>query len=330
MTAARPAVGITPAAGTPALGSAGSGMGAGRHTGPRPRRAPRRPTRLSVSNWPVSARLVAVFVVASLTGLVFGGLRVADAVGAASGYTRITQLAVLGQQVTAVTQSMENERDLTVGIAALTALQGHATEAGAGPSVTSALTQDRTSEEQELATAQRTTSTAAAPVQDLAQVVVSDAAFPVSVQDGANNVLAQLGDLDALRVEVLGQTPSVIINDYSGTLTDLFSFNDEVSSSSGDALLSNDVSALGALSRAKDQAAQQRAILDAAFIESGLNNAGGTKATGVPFNNIGGPEAMNNAGGLQALVTAQDLQNTDLATFQAAATQAELEAYLAG
>ncbi len=37
--------------------------------------------------------------------------------------------------------------------------------------------------------------------------------------------------------------------------------NDEITSGSGDASLSDEVRALGALSRAKDQASQQRAFL---------------------------------------------------------------------
>ena len=57
--------------------------------------------------------LVAVFVVASVTGLVFGGLRVADAMGAANTYSRTAQLAVLAQQATGLAQAMENERDGT-------------------------------------------------------------------------------------------------------------------------------------------------------------------------------------------------------------------------
>jgi signal transduction histidine kinase len=281
----------------------------------------------------VSARLVAVFVVASLTGLVFGGLRVADAVEAASGYTRITQLATLGQQVTTLTQDMENERDHTVGVAALTALQEHAAEAHAGPAVVASLQKTRTTEEADLASAQRATSNAATPILELAQDVVTNSAFPVSVQNATNNVIAQIDDINALRVEVLGQTPTLIINDYSGTLSDLFALNDEVSSSSGDALLSNDVSSLGALSRAKDQAAQTRAILYAVFIESGLYDAGGVKATKanpavLPFNNLTGGAALDYAGGLQALTIAQFLQLTYLQTFQVSATLPESEAFL--
>jgi signal transduction histidine kinase len=315
--------------------AADSNTGAGRHTSPRPNRAVGRPKRLALSNWPVSTRLVAVFIAASVTGLVFGGLRVADAVGAANGFGRTTQLAVLGKQITQLEQDLANERDLTVGTVALTTLQNDAPR-GTGTAVTAALRSALAQEQGQLEQAQRVTSSTAAPVEQLAQNILSNSAFPESVRDGANSVVAQVSDggLDAVRLQVLGgqatatgQTPAAIISDYSATLSVLFALNAQVAGSSGDATLSNEVNALDALTQAKDQAAQQRAILDAAFIESGLNNAGsGTKA----FNNVGGPEAMNNAGGLQALVTAQDLQNTDLATFQAAATQAELEAYLAG
>jgi signal transduction histidine kinase len=334
MTAADSAAGTpAPGTGTPALGSSGNGTGAGRHTGRKPRRAPRRPGRLSLSNWPVSARLVAVFVVASLTGLVFGGLRVADAVQAANGYERTVQLADLGEQVTLLAQNLENERDHTVGVEALSTLQMNAGEAHAGPSVVASLNKARNAEEAQLASAQRATSAAAAPVNRMAQAVIANTAFPVSVQNGANNVIAQIDDLNALRVEVLGQTPPLIINDYSGTLSDLFAFNAEVSSSSGDALLANDVGALGSLSRAKDQAAQQRAILYAVFIMSGVNDAGGGKATkahptSAPYNNLTGAQALDFAGGLQAISIAQFLQLTDLQSFQAAATLPESEAFL--
>src|ERR1700677_2801445 len=62
-----------------------------------------RPDRLgrsSLSNWSVSPRLVALFVMASVLGLVFGGLRIADAVGTASDYSRTVQLAAVARQIT--------------------------------------------------------------------------------------------------------------------------------------------------------------------------------------------------------------------------------------
>ena len=317
----------------PAAGPARGGAGSGRHTGPRPRRTLRGSARLSLSNWPVSARVIAVFAVASVTGLVFGGLRITDAVGTSNSYSRTVQLAVLGKQVTLLQQDVESERDLTVGVQAFTELQHHATEDHAGATVTVSLQKALGAEEAQLADAQRATSSAAAPVQQIAQGVISNSAFPVSIQNGANNVVAQIGDLDAIRVQVLGQTPAQIIQDYSGTLTDLFALNDQLSSSSGDATLANEVIALGALSRAKDQAAQQRAIIYSGFIESGLNDAGGkvttSNASGQAFNNLNGSAALTDAGGLQALTTAQFLQLTDLQTFQVSAAPAVFESYLA-
>jgi signal transduction histidine kinase len=283
----------------------------------------------------VATRLVVVFVAASVTGLVFGGLRVSDAVSAANGYARTTQLATLAKESALLGQDLENERDLTIGVSAFTTLQQDAAADKAGTPVTTSLASSVTAEQDQLDQAQRATSTAAGPVLQLAQDIVANSAYPVSVQNGANAVVAQVSDggLDAVRLEVIGQSPAAIISDYSPTLSDLFALNAQVAGSSGDALLSNEVNALGALSTAKDQAAQQRSTLYAAFIESGINDAGGKPVKGSPpttlFNNIGGPDAMTYAGGLQTLVTANDLQLTDLATFQVAATQTEAEAYLA-
>src|SRR5215468_10778418 len=77
-----------------------------------------RPSAFSLSNWPVSRRLVAVIVMAVVMGLVFGGLRVAVSVDSATGFARTTQLALLGQQVTQLAQAMEDERDTSAGVVA--------------------------------------------------------------------------------------------------------------------------------------------------------------------------------------------------------------------
>ena len=319
----------TPPNGNPAADAAstaqgGNALGPGRHTGRKSRRLSRRPARLSLSNWPVSTRLAAVFIAASVTGLVFGGLRVADAVGTADSYARTTQLAVLGQQITQFAQDLENERDRTVGVVAVTTLQQDATADNAGPAVTASLGQAVTAAQGQLAGAQSATGTDVVAVQRLTQAVLSNTAFPVSVRDSANSVIAQVNDggLGNTRLAAPNQSPAGIIGDYANTLSALYALDAQVAGSSGDAVLANEVSALSALSQEKDQAARQRAILEAAFIESGLNDAGGQKASKghpavAPFNNVGAPAAVNYASGLQALVTAQDLQLTDLATYQA-------------
>ena len=71
---------------------------------------------LTLGNWPVSWRLIAVIVLALVMGLVFGGLRVASASDSAAGFGRASQLASLGQQVTGLVQALEDERDETTGV----------------------------------------------------------------------------------------------------------------------------------------------------------------------------------------------------------------------
>src|SRR5580704_3001967 len=71
---------------------------------------------LTLQNWPVLWRLIAVIVLALVMGLVFGGLRVAAAAGSAAQFGRVAQLANLGQQVTSLVQALEDERDQTTGV----------------------------------------------------------------------------------------------------------------------------------------------------------------------------------------------------------------------
>src|SRR5260370_4608238 len=74
------------------------------------------PRALTLRNWPVSTRLIAVIVLALLMGLVFGGLRVVSATDSADEFSRVSQLAALGQQVTGLVQALEDERDETAGL----------------------------------------------------------------------------------------------------------------------------------------------------------------------------------------------------------------------
>src|ERR1700733_4637928 len=62
----------------------------------------------------VARRLFAVIVAALLMGLVFGGLRVADAENSASQFSRTEQLAKLGTQLVTVVDDLQNERDATL------------------------------------------------------------------------------------------------------------------------------------------------------------------------------------------------------------------------
>ena len=273
---------------------------------------PRLPSRssLALRNWPVSRRLVAVIVMAVVMGLVFGGLRVASAIGTASSFARTTQLAVLGEQVTALAQAMETERDMSAAVLADDRVIAAATAAKEPDAVLKGLKEGAAPDMAAQASAQAATNAAATRTLNLTEQI--GAQFPATTQARAATVVSQIGLIPALRSQLTGQTPLAAIQAYSEATADLFNLNDEITSGSGDPALSDEVRTLGAISRAKDQASQQRAILYAALIESAAND----------------PAALADAGGLQALTTAAGLEQADLMAFQASATPVEQDAFL--
>jgi signal transduction histidine kinase len=281
--------------------------------------------RLSLSNWPVSIRLVAVFAVASVTGLVFGGLRVSDAIGSANAYGRTAQLAVLGEQVTAFAQAMENERDIYAGYAAYSTLVADATAPAnkTAPSVSGPIKTALAQEDADLKTTEAATNAIAQRTGTLAAAIGS--AFPATLQAEAQNVVELTQGFTALRTSLAGGSAADVIQGYSNEIANLFVLNDEITNGSPDPVLADDVLALGALSRAKDQASQLRAILYSALIEASVNDAGGGKVA--PHNTIGA-QSMADAGGVSAVTIAQGLQLADLQNFDNTAAPALSNTYL--
>ena len=312
-----------------------------RPDGARPDRAgpdgarPDRVRRSSLSNWSVSTRLIALFAMASVLGLVFGGLRIADAVGTASAYSRSVRLADVSVRVTALAQAMEDERDRTIGVAALMTLQANAPAGNSSSPVGASLTAALKQENAELDSAEAVTNAAATSAESAIEGIGSG--FPASIQSKAATALAQIRYLLApgglrLSQKELGQLVATdssiqVVESYSGELSILFALDDEITSGSGDVQLGDDVRALSALSAAEDQASQQRAILYGALEASALNNATGSSGSG--FNNVGGATGLDDFGGLAAFVAAQDLQFADQQSFVAVASQAQSTAVTA-
>ena len=235
---------------------------------------------LNLRNWPVSTRLIAVIVLALLMGLVFGGLRVASATDSADTFGQVSQLAVLGQQVTGLVQALENERDETTGLLPI-----------AKPIP------------KDLNSAYAATNVAAAKVQSLAAGV--GGSFPANIQARVATAVSEIRRLSALRSEAqASQSALAVVYAYSTPITDMIALNDQIAQGTSDATLVNDVQTLNSLSLAKDQAAQQRAILFNAFNQQIFAD-----------------------GELQALQTAQSEELTELAAFNTTATPAEQSTY---
>jgi len=237
---------------------------------------------LALRNWRVAWRLIALILIPVVMGLIFAGLRVEVAAGSAATFGRVGQLAVLGQQVTGLAQAMEDERDRTAAFIA----------AGRPPAGVAALRKQYAA-----------TDTWARKVAALARSI--GPAFPAQTRAAAAAVTARITDLPDLRSYATGsKTPAMtVITDYSLATADLFAFNDEIAQEGGNSALVASVRALGALSRMKDQASQQRAILDVALLQGQFE-----------------------PGALDALSAAQAQQASDLASFGTSATLSQSQA----
>jgi signal transduction histidine kinase len=238
---------------------------------------------LAWRNWPVSWRLTAVVVIAVVLDGVLGGLRLAAAADSAAQFGRVAQLAVLGQRVTGLAHAMEDERDQIAGfiaagrpVAGLAAVQQEyaATDAMA-----------------------RNVRSAAAGI---------GASFPPGTRAKVTAVLNRISDLGGLRdAAQRTQLPSLpVVIDYSESITDLFSLNDEIAQGSADSALEVSVRTLGSLSRMVEAASVQRALLYAALTEHQLE-----------------------PGALQGLITTQAAQAGDLTSFQASASLAARQTF---
>jgi signal transduction histidine kinase len=287
------------------------------------------PRRFSLANWSVSTRLAALCAMASVLGLVFGGLRISDAVDTSNAYAHTVQLAVVGSKITALAQALEDERDRAVGVMALNMVQANAETAKAGPLVLASINGNLGKENAELTTAKSATNAAAASAQTAVAGIGSG--FPASIQAKAQNVLVQIAYIPGLRAGITGvaaEQPIQVVDGYSGVLSILFALDDEITTGSGDVVLGDDVRALSALSEAEDQASQQRAILYGALLDSALADAGSNPSTTNPIDYVAGPTALSNFGGLDSFITAQDLQFADQQAFDAVATSTQTTNFL--
>jgi signal transduction histidine kinase len=262
------------------------GLKSGRAHGGKPRQHAREPKPsqfqsprvLALRDWSVSWRLIAVIVLALGMGLVFGGLRVSVAAGNAAQFGRVSHLANLAQQVTGLVQALEDERDETTGLLPITK-----------PS--------------DLKHWYDATDAAAVQVRSLAAGI--DGSYPANIQSRVASVVSVITNLSALRSTAqASQSALAVIADYSAPITNMIALNGEIAQGTSDASLASDVQALNSLSLAKDQAAQQRALLFNALSQQIF-------ADGVQ----------------QALTTAQSQQLTDLTAFGTTATAQEQTTY---
>jgi signal transduction histidine kinase len=230
-------------------------------------------------NWRLASRLIVLVAIPTMLGLALTGLRVTGSMRSAEAYGQVGRVAVLGQEVNGLAQAMEDERADTAAFIA----DGRP---AAG-----------------LTTLRRQyviTDSRAGAVRRLARQVGRDG--PAGTRAGAASVLASIADLpDLRRYAAQGQAPALaVIDRYSTATAGLFPVSDGIAELSGNPTLMTSGHALAALSRMKDQASEQQAILGVALAE-------GRFAPGVRT----------------ALISSQAQQASDLVTFRALATPEE-------
>ena len=257
----------------------------------------RRPL-LNLSNWPVARRFFAVIVAALLMGVVFGGLWVASAEGNASQYSRVSKLAALNQTLIVCVNALQNERDTALLLS---------------PTITSASKQKAT-----MAPFIATTNAAAAAVRQAAAGV---GGLPANIQGDVAQVLADITrtKLNELHENVSSAQDDLAITDsYGAAISDMITLSDQVGQGVSDGQLTGDVQALNALALAKEQASQQRGLLNSALsapVSFSVSYADDGRTADSP--NI----ATADPGTEQALTLANDLESADLGIFFKAASE---------
>ena len=259
---------------------------------------------LKLTDWPVARRLFAVIVAALLMGVVFGGLRVADAAGSASQFSRTQRLATLNTELVALVNDLQNERDTTLSLFSSTASAQQATLA---PFFTK-------------------TNAAVAAVRQTAAAI---GGLPANIQVDVTKVLADISPsgLQKLRTTLnTAQDDLSAIDAYGTDITDMITLSDQVGQGVSDAALSGDVQALNALALAKEQVSQQRALLNSAFSSPVARNVTYTDASGAKVTSPVIPTA--DPGTEQALTVAYDQEYADLNAFYQAADSVQAQNYV--
>ena len=252
---------------------------------------------LNLSDWPVSRRLFAVIVLALVMGLVFGGLRIASAASSANQFGRVSQLATLGQRLSVLIQDLQHERDATLSLLA-----------NGKPTVVA----------QTLDPLYARTNSAAVAVQGAAAGIGSG--FPVNIQNDVTTVDGDIkriqgtgnntqGTLHSTLNPAAPQDELAVIANYGAVISDMIALADQVAQGVSDASLTSDVRAFNALALAKEQASQQRALLNYSFSNP---------------NAVTSPAAeLVDANTVSALQIASHEELIDGSAFQQAATPAE-------
>jgi signal transduction histidine kinase len=226
----------------------------------------RRPWQLR--NWRVRWRVLALVLIPTVAALALGGVRIQAARDTSAAAGRTGQLGTLGNNLTALVESLEDERDLTAGYVAsrLRGNMGLAT-----PMVGQVQAQEKTTDGRISVV--------------LAGIGQIGSAFPTVATKDLATVQESLGAITELRTlggTLPGSTPSQmsalpLVIRYSNLIAALLEFDNDIAAGSSNAQLAQTVTSFTALAQTQEDASQQRALVFAA-LESGAFETGALSA----------------------------------------------------
>jgi len=216
---------------------------------------PRSPGALMLRNWRVRWRVLALVIVPTVAAIVLGAVRVEAARTTAASFARISQVATLGRDFTTLTQSVEDERDLTAGYLA-------SQQAGDKAQTTALLSK--------LQAQYGVTDTDLTAAGNLAvQVSSASSGNPQATRTDVTSAMENLqGALPDLREFIHSQIdPLAMTNAYTQLVSPLLAFDNDIAAGSSNPQLAQFVNLLGSAAQIEDQASKQRALLYAALFQ---------------------------------------------------------------
>jgi len=249
----------------------------------------------------VRSRLLLLIAIPTVTALVLGGVRIASATQSALAFQRAEERAVLAADVTQLVQQLETERDQTIYYIALGASGRPGYLAPLPASKSRAAIQQyrskRSGAVQQYRVIQafyRQTDQAITHFHTL--LAQYHGAYTSAAQQRVSSALAGLDQLRYLRYASTHTQlfPLVVVNKYANLIDNLLVIDDQTAQGTGDPTLSQTVAVLGQVSRMKEEASAQRAILAAALLQgnltqlevSALNTAQANQASGLQAFNL--------------------------------------------
>ena len=271
-----------PAGGPGSPGVPGSGLG-----GPGGQRGGA--GRTSLKNWRVRSRLLLLIAIPTVTALVLGGVRIASATQSALAFQRAEERAVLAADVTQLVQRLETERDQTVYFIAL----GNSGRPGYLAPLPASKRSGAIQQYRVIQAFYRQTDQAIAHFHAL--LAQYHDAYSSAAEQRVSSALAGLGQLPYLRYASTRTQlfPLEVVHKYADLIDNLLVIDDQTAQGTGDPVLSQTVAVLDQVSRMKEEASEQRAILAAALLQGNLTQLEVSALDTAQANQASGLQAFN-------------------------------------